>query len=144
MRGSVWSLSGGVLLAACLARGDAAAEPLASRSAAARVFYAVAAAVANVVPGPAVLVAPKCIQGYVLCKFSFAALSVVAAGEQLLMSGGSDGQQTRAILYRGFAGDWYVTAGDMAGITKPDVFPESPPPTQSETGDAQGFIPPPL
>jgi hypothetical protein len=67
----------------------------------------------NVVP----IVRPggaRCLPGYIVCKFSFAAFSLLAAGEQLLFSGGTDLDQTRA-LYRGFGGDWVLTGAHAAG-----------------------------
>ena len=82
-------------------------------------------------PVASAFAAPKCLPGYILCKAFFAFASVVAAGEQITMSGGSDDKQTNAILYRGFSGDWYLTgahaAGDLAANPLPDPGPGSNP-----------------
>lgn len=86
------------------------------------------AVVANVVPGVATLYAPNCLLGYVFCKTIFAAMSVIAAGDQLVMSGGGDMAQTRGILHRGFAGDWYLTARHVSREATPEPLPEPPPP----------------
>src|SRR5262249_23654911 len=74
-----------------------------------RAGYTVLGGIENVVPIASALAAPRCLPGYILCKLTFAGFSLVAAGEQLFMSGGSDMDQTRAILHRGFAGDWFLT-----------------------------------
>jgi len=108
-----------------------------------KAFYTAGAAVANVVPVAASVVEPKCLPGYIFCKLTFAAGSLLFAGENLVMSGGSDLDQSRGILYRGFAGDWVLTPRDIAGDTKPQVLPEPPPaPTQENKGSG-GFVPPP-
>jgi hypothetical protein len=91
--------------------------------------YTALAAVENVVPIVSALGAPKCLPGYIFCKAFFAFSSVVAAGEQIIMSGGGDDKQTNAVLYRGFAGDWYLTgahaAGDLVANPLPDPGPSS-------------------
>ena len=108
-------------------RGSAHAGPPATHSAGARVLYAGAAVAANVLPGLSVVYAPHCLPGYVLCKTLFAGASLVLAGEQLVLSGGRDLAQTRAILYRGFAGDWYLTWRHTAGDLEPQPLPQPPP-----------------
>jgi hypothetical protein len=108
-------------------RGPARAEPPATHSSGARVLYAGAALAANVLPGVSVVYAPQCLPGYVLCKALFAGASVVLAGEQLVLSGGRDLGQTRAILHRGFAGDWYLTWRHAAGDVQAQPLPEPPP-----------------
>lgn len=108
-----------------------------------RAMYTAGAAAANVLPVVSGVAEPKCLQGYILCKVTFAAISVVAAAESLVMSGGSDLAQPKAVLYRGFSGDWYLTPRDMAGDTRAELLPEPPPPAEGEkkSGD---FVPPPL
>ena len=94
------------------------------RSTGERVGYTALAAVQNVVPVTSAFAAPRCLPGYIPCKFSFAFFSVVAAGEQLLMSGGADLEQTKALVNRGFGGDWYLTGAHAAGDVTPEVLPE--------------------
>jgi hypothetical protein len=98
---------------------------------------------ANTLPVASAVVEPKCVQGYILCKATFAAFSVVAAAESLVMSGGSDMAQPRGILTKGFTGDWVVTRDDVAGTTKVDLLPEVAPPARGGD-DGGGFVPPPL
>ena len=100
----------------------------AERSALQRTGDTTLAVIANVVPGVSALYAPQCLPGYILCKFSFAVVSLAVAGEQILLSGGLDWGQTEAILHRGFAGDWYLTPSHVRGETSPAVLPEPPPP----------------
>jgi hypothetical protein len=132
-------LLAGVLAGATMAQ----ATPYEELSSGKRALATGKAVAVNALPGASALVEPKCIQGYVLCKLTFALFSVVAAGESLAMSGGADRAQPRAILYRGFSGNWAVTPRDMAGETKPELLPEAPPPAEGEkkSGD---FVPPPL
>ena len=129
-----------MVLVATLAASAPAAADMPQRSAAARVWYTVGAVVANVTPLSAVY-APRCLPGYVLCKLSFAGISVLAAADQLAFSGGADLAQTRAILYRGFAGDWIITPRHVAGEATLEPLPEPPPPVE---GDHRGFEPPPI
>lgn len=89
--------------------------------------YTTLAVVENVVPIASTFAHPRCLQGYVLCKFTFAFGGLLFAGEQLLMSGGSDLDQTRGLLYRGFAGDWFVTGRHAAGDVEPQLLPEPAP-----------------
>jgi hypothetical protein len=103
-------------------------------------LYTGIAVVANVMPGVSALYAPTCLPGYILCKASFALVSLVAAGEQILMSGAQDWTQTEAILHRGFAGDWYLTARHVSGEATPQVHPEPPPSTSPGGGQ---WEPPP-
>ena len=96
----------------------------------------------NTLPVASAVMEPKCLQGHILCKLTFAAFGVIVAGETLVLGGGSDLAQPKAVLYRGFSGDWVVTPQDIAGDTRPDVLPEPPPPADGEkkSGD---FVPPP-
>lgn len=124
-----------------------------ARSAAARVAYeerpfyqraalTAGAAVLNVTPVLSGLVAPQCLPGYVLCKVGFAVFNTAVAEVHLLMSGFGDMAQTRAILYRGWAGDWYLTGRDLAGDHVPQPYPDPPP--AEHRGSHGGFVPPPL
>jgi len=98
------------------------------------------AVVANVVPGVSTLYAPRCLPGYVFCKAIFAVVSVIAAADQLALSGGGDMTQTRGILYRGFAGDWYIAARHVRGEATAEPVPDPPPPPSS----GGKWEPPPL
>lgn len=98
-----------------------------------RAGYSVLAGIENIVPIASAFAAPRCLPGYILCKVSFAAFSLVAAGEQIVLSGGSDMDQTRAILHRGFAGDWILTGRHAAGDATPDVLPDPGPVVPRET-----------
>jgi hypothetical protein len=71
----------------------------------------------------------------------WAFVSVVAAEGHLVFSGGQDSAQRRAILYRGFAGDWYLTGRHTAGDLTADPLPDPPPPSDTEGGAWQ---PPPI
>jgi hypothetical protein len=97
-----------------------------------RAGYTVLAGVENVVPIASALAAPRCLPGYVLCKLTFAGFSLVAAGEQIFFSFGSDEAQTRAILHRGFAGDWFLTGAHAAGDDTAEVLPDPGPTTGSD------------
>jgi hypothetical protein len=103
------------------------AEPYDERPAWQRAGYTTLAVVANVVPVASAVVVPKCLPGYILCKGAFAAISLITSGEQFLMSGGADIPQNRALLYRGFAGDWVVTGRQAAGDEPVEVLPEPAP-----------------
>jgi len=140
------ALAAVLVLSLVVAAGNAAAAstPWEEKSGLARAGYTAAAVAVNVLPGVSALVAPICLPGYLLCKLTFAIGSVIAAGEQLFMSGGGDTEQTRAILYRGFEGDWYVTGKDVAGDTQPEPFPTPPPPSGTESPSEGGFVPPPI
>ena len=107
-----------------------------------RALYTAGAVAANVVPGVASVVEPKCLPGYIFCKATFAFGSVLFAGETWVLSGGSDNDQSRAILYRGFAGDWVVTPRNIAGDKTLQVLPTPPAPTE-EGKPGSGFVPPP-
>jgi hypothetical protein len=107
-----------------------------------KIHYTAAAVAANTLPLAGSLVEPKCLPGYFFCKATFAFGSLLFAGENLVMSGGADPGQSRAILYRGFSGDWWVTPRDIAGDTQPQVLPE-PPPSSGGSGGSGGFVPPP-
>jgi hypothetical protein len=110
------------------------------RSGARRALDTGIAVVANVVPGVSALYAPRCLPGYVLCKAVFAGMSLIAAADQLVLSGGGDLEQTRGILHRGFAGDWYLTGRHVSGEATPEPLPEPPPPS---SGGGK-WEPPPL
>jgi len=107
-----------------------------------RALYTGVAVVANVTPLVATLYAPRCLPGYVVCKLTYAGLSLAAAADQLVLSGGGDLAQTRAILHRGFAGDWYLTGRHVAGEVEPEPLPEPPAPAPG-SGEG-GWQPPPL
>jgi len=129
-----WKI-GMVAVLTLFASGRADAVAYEDRSEMERAGYTAVALVYNVIPITAavrwpstpVAIAPRCLPGYLLCKFSFAAVSLIAAGEQLVMSGGSDLAQTRAILHRGFAGDWFITGRHVAEDREADVFPDPGP-----------------
>src|SRR5206468_3365528 len=105
-------------------------------------LYTGVAVVANVTPFVATLYAPRCLPGYVVCKLTYAGLSLAAAADQLVLSGGGDLAQTRAILHRGFAGDWYLTGRHVAGEVEAEPLPEPPAPAPG-SGEG-GWQPPPL
>lgn len=129
------------LMAGCLTQsGDVVAGSYEERSAGARVFYTGVAVAANVLPVLSAVYAPQCLPGYIVCKLAFAGMSLVAAGDQLLLSGGSDPEQARAIVNRGFSGDWVLTGSHIAGDTAPEPLPEAPPPRQTGGG---AWEPPP-
>src|SRR5438132_13262404 len=96
-----------MVLVATLAASGATAADAPQRSAAARVWYTAGAVVANVTPLSA-LYAPRCLPGYLMCKLSFAAISLLAAADQPAFSAGADLVQTRAIIHRSFADDWIL------------------------------------
>lgn len=112
------------------------------RPPAARALYTTGAVVANVLPIASAAVAPQCLPGYIVCKIAFAGFSLVAAGEQMVFSGGAKTDQARAILYRGFGGDWFLTGAHVAGDATASPWPQPAPPAHdTSTG---GFEPPPL
>jgi hypothetical protein len=111
-----------------------------SRSSGSRPLATGIAVIANVMPIVSALYAPRCLPGYVLCKALFAGASLVAAGGQVVLSGAGDLAQTRAILHRGFRGDWYLTSRHVSGEVTPVPLPDPPPPP-AEEGTWQ---PPPL
>lgn len=133
-------LAAALLAGYLLQAGSAGAEPYEQRSAFLRTLYTGIAVVANVTPIVSAIFAPRCLPGYVACKITFAGSSLVAAADQLALSGGSDMGQMRAILYRGFAGDWYLTGRHIAGDLQPDPLPEPPPPA---AGADRAWEPPP-
>jgi hypothetical protein len=120
----------------------AGAVPYDEQSTGMRALYTGIAAVANVTPFVSALYAPPCLPGYIVCKLAYAGLSVAAAADQLVMSGGGDLEQTRAILHRGFGGDWYLTGRHVAGDTEPQPLAEVPDPTSRGSGGT--WQPPPL
>jgi hypothetical protein len=132
----------GAMLLVLLARPAAARIPYDERPAYQRAAYTVGALVLDVTPVVSGLVAPQCLPGYVLCKVGFALFNTAAAELHLLMSGFGDMAQTRAILYRGWAGDWYLTGRDVAGDHVPQPYPDPPP--VEHRGTHTGFEPPPI
>ena len=122
--------------------GTAGAVSYEERSTAGRALYTSIAVIANVVPGVSTLYAPRCLPGYVMCKALWAFVSTVAAADQFVFSGGGDQVQTKAILYRGFAGDWFLTGRHTAGDVTPNPLPDPPPPAADSGGG--GWEPPPL
>jgi len=136
-------LGAAAVLGVCLAgAGAASAASYDRRSPAVRALYMGVAVVANVTPVVSALYAPRCLPGYVVCKLTYAGLALAAAADQLVLSGGGDLAQTRAILHRGFAGDWYLTGRHVAGEVEPEPLPEPPaPPLGSGEG---GWQPPPM
>jgi hypothetical protein len=133
---------GAALLAAGLVQaGTAGAASYDERGPAMRALYTGLAVVANVVPGVSALYAPRCLPGYVLCKLTFAGMSLIGAADQLALSGGGDLDQTRAILHRGFAGDWYLAGRHVSGDRTPEPLPDPLPPKGSGGGK---WEPPPL
>ncbi len=134
----------GVVAIIVLAVGRAAvsrAVPLEDRSGGARALATAGAVAANTLPVVPTYVEPRCLLPYVLCKLTFAILGVAGAGESLVMSGGSDMAQPRALIHRGVGGDWFVTPRDMVGETKPDLLPDVAPPRGDDKSG--GFVPPP-
>lgn len=138
---------GGAIVAlglfAQLTTGALAEEPAADGPSGRRqALYTAGAVAANALPVASAFAEPRCIQGYIACKAMLALFSVVAAGESLIMSGGADREQPRAIVTRGFSGDWVVTPRQVAEGAKPDLLPEAAPPkTEKKEGE---FVPPPL
>ncbi len=140
MRGVAWRLAHAALVVVAVVQ-PAVATSWEERSAAGRSLYTAAAMVANVTPIVSAVVAKECLPGYILCKATFAFVSGIAALEQLVMSGGGDREQTRAILHRGFAGDWYLTGRHVAGDVHAEPWPQ---PAPARGGGHGGFEPPPL
>jgi hypothetical protein len=103
-------------------------------SAGKRFLYTAGALVANVMPVASAVTSPLCLPGYVLCKLSFASLSLLAAAEHLVLGGGANATSARAILHRGFQGDWYVTGRHVAGYTTAQPWPD-PPRAEASAGD---------
>ncbi len=128
-----------VLVLGLLGRADAVSYD--QQSPGMRAVYTGVAVVANVMPFVSALYAPPCLPGYVVCKLAYAGLSVAAAADQFVISRGGDLQQTRAILRRGFGGDWYLTGRHVAGDLEAQPLPEVPPPASESGGTWQ---PPPL
>ena len=125
-------LAGATLVIAVLASSQAARAEFDDRPGWQRAGYTALAGVENVVPIVSAVAAPRCLQGYLLCKATFAGLSVVTAAEHLLFTGGSDMAQTKAVLHRGFAGDWILTPRHAAGDAEPQVLPDPGPVSQSD------------
>jgi hypothetical protein len=111
------------------------------RSLPARAAWTSLAAVANVVPVVSAVFAPKCLPGYIVCKVTFAGMSLIALLDQLAMGGDGDPAQQRAILYRGFGGDWFLTGRHVSGELTPQPLPDPPPPPSADGGGA--WEPPP-
>jgi hypothetical protein len=144
MRGAGPGLTVGVaLLAASLvAARPARAVSYDERPPASRALYTGLAVVANVMPVVSAFYAPRCLPGYVVCKVTFAGISLIAATGQLALSGGGDMVQTRGILHRGFAGDWYLTGRHTSHELTPQPLPDPPPPPAE--GGGGKWEPPPL
>jgi hypothetical protein len=124
---SFWK-SGVFAAAAMLYAGVAtAATPYEELPPATRALFNGVAVLANIVPVVSVLYAPQCLPGYVVCKIAFAGASLIAAADQLILSGGADRTQTRAILHRGFGGDWFLNGRHIAGDAQPQPLPEAAP-----------------
>ncbi len=124
-----------VLVTWLLVPASARAVPYDERPAWQRAGYTTLAMIANVVPITSALVAPRCLPGYILCKISYAGMSVVAAAEVMIASGDHDIPQIEGILHRGFAGDWYLTGRHVAGDVEPNVLPEPVPRSPSNVGE---------
>jgi hypothetical protein len=138
--------SGALLLAAVLVPASLVrAAPYEQQSTTRRAVYTTVAMAANVLPVLSALYAPRCLSGYVVCKLVFAGVSLIAAAEQVFLSGDAHHAQTRAILYRGLAGDWYLTGAHIAGDRTPQPLPEPPPPVVEDRSGAEGdWEPPPI
>ena len=129
------------LAASLTAAGAARAASYDQQSRGMRALYTGVAVVANVTPFVSALYAPACLPGYLVCKLTYAGLSLAAAADQLVLSGGGDLAQTRAILHRGFAGDWYLTGRHVAGEVEAQPLPE--PATPAPESGGGGWQPPP-
>jgi len=132
-----------LLVAALVPARAARAVPYAQLPVAKRAMYTGIAIVANILPGLSAVYEHRCFPGYIVCKASFAGVSLLAALDQLAMSGGHDMTQTAGILYRGFEGDWFLTGEHIAGDRTPQPLPDPPPPA-SEGGGEGGWTPPPI
>ena len=139
MRTRCARLLAAVLVAGWLCPLYAIATPYEQRSLLARSFYTSIAVVANVLPGLSAVYAPQCLPGYIVCKVAFAGISLVAAGDQFFLSGGEDVETPRALLHRGFGGDWVLTGRHTSGDSTPQPLPEAPPPPRS----SDAWEPPP-
>lgn len=93
------------------------------------------AVVTNVVPISSAFVQSRCLTGYIVCKLSFAGLSLVAAAEQVVLGGDTKG--ARATLGRGFGGDWVVRPSDIASGREPEVYPAA-----EVDEDSNPYLPP--
>ena len=141
MRRTARGLGAVVIVALTVGRAAVSrAEPYEDRSPRAKALATAGAVAANTLPVVPTYVEPRCLLPYVLCKFVFAVGAVTAAGESLVMSGGSDLNQPHVLLHRGLGGDWFVTPKDIVGETKPDLLPEVAP---SGGGGGGKFVPPP-
>jgi hypothetical protein len=138
---SAGRLTLGIVLLGIASLGGRGAHAAMEESPAKHALHTGIAVVANVVPVVPALYAPRCLPGYVLCKVVYAGISVIAATGQLVLSGGQDLDQTRGILYRGFKGDWYLTARHVSGQATPEPLPDPPPPA---SGGGGHWEPPPL
>jgi hypothetical protein len=125
------ALTGTLLLVSVLAAPRATLAAYEDRPGWQRAGFTVLAGIENVVPITSAFAAPRCLPGYILCKASFAGISLLAAGAHLAFSFGSDMPQTRAILHRGFAGDWILTGRHAAGDAEVNVLPDPGPVARS-------------
>lgn len=114
-----------VVLVGVLGSNASARVAYEEQSAATRVLLNIAAGVANVTPIVPMIWADKCLPGYVFCKLTFAAVSVLAAGEQVLFSGAGDMKQATSLLRRGFGGDWFMTGRHINGDVAPAVWTDT-------------------
>ena len=116
-----------LVLALAVSPSSAFADPYDERPAWQRAGWTTWAVIANVVPITSAAVAPKCLPGYILCKASYAAVSLIVAAEQVVWSGGEDLGQARAVLHRGFGGDWILTGRHASGDEPVEVLPDPGP-----------------
>ena len=143
MRGAALIVPSVVLMTGLMAgAADAQHVRWEERPAYQRAGFTTVAVIANYIPIVSAFWAPKCLPGYVWCKLGFATFNTAAAGAQLVASGGADMEQTRAILYRGWAGDWYLTGRDIAGDHTANPYPDPPPPASRSEG--KDVLPPPM
>lgn len=87
----------------------------------------VGAAIVNVVPVTSAFAAKPCLQGYILCKATFALISLIVAAEETVLAGAGKSSQARGVLHRGFGGDWVVTPAHIAGRDTVEVLPAPAP-----------------
>ncbi len=111
-----------------------AGVPWEQRSLGMRALLTSVAVAADVMPGLSAIYAKQCLPGYIVCKTVFAIGSLMFATEQFAFSGGNDTGQTKAILYRGFEGDWFLNGRHVNGDTTPQPWPD-PPSTRTASGD---------
>jgi len=128
----VTRLFGAVLLLACVAAGGRANASGDEDAYGPGILILTVAA--NVVPVLSAVYAPQCLPGYVVCKLALAGMSLIAAAGQIGLAGGVT-DQTRAILYRGLGGDWYLTPRHVSGEIQAEPLPDPPPPEGTSEPD---------